>query len=192
MESQELIDSFRKQLEQVEAQGSQQVQVTALRAYLNALESDAAASHKYRNRAHAGMLAHYAAKNQHSIEMLKAVLEAGKSALQALLIINGGAVIALLGVMSNLVGKSGGEVFARHLALPLLQFGVGVLLGAIGFAFRYFSQACYAESGDSNVKLHLAGDWMRYAAVLSAVIGYVIFGFAVANAYHAVLWAFAA
>lgn len=191
MESQELIDSFRKQLDQVEAQGAQQVQVSALRAYLDALQKDAGASQEYRNREHAGMLAQFSARNEHSIEMLKAVLEAGKSALHALLIINGGAVVALLGVMSNLAGKDGGGLLAKYLALPLLQFGIGVLIGAVGFALRYFSQACYAESGDSKDQYHRWGDRFRYAAIVSAFVGYVLFGFAMVNAYHAVLWSFA-
>ncbi len=192
MEPQEILDAFREQLRQVEAQGSQQVQVSALRAYLDVLEKDAGASQEYRNQQHAGMLAHHAARSQNAIEMLKAVLEAGKSALQALLLINGGAVVALLGVMSNLVGKSEGAPLARYLALPLLQFGTGVLLGAVGFAFRYLSQACYSDSEDPNDTLHRAGNWMRYAAILTALGGYVLFGFAVANAYNAVVWSFAA
>ena len=41
MESQELISDFRKQLNHVEMQGNQQVQVSALRSYLDALERDA-------------------------------------------------------------------------------------------------------------------------------------------------------
>jgi hypothetical protein len=191
MESQEIIEAFRKQLEQVEAQGSQQVQVTALRAYLDALEKDAGATQEYRNREHAGMLAQYAARSQHAIEMLKAVLEAGKSALHALLLINGGAVVALLGVMSNLVGKSEGAALARYLALPLLQFGIGVLLGAVGFAFRYLSQACYSDSENPEDKLHCSGDWLRRTAILVAIGGYVLFAFAVGNSYRAVVWSFA-
>ncbi len=191
MESQELIDAFRKQLDQVDAQGAQQVQVSALRAYLDALEKDAGAFREYRNREHAGLLAHYAAKNSYNIEMLKAVLEAGKSALHTLLIINGGAVVALLGVMSNLAGKASGAALAKYLALPLLQFGIGVLVGAVGFAFRYFSQACYAENENSQDKYHIWGDRFRYAAIASALVGYVLFGFAVVNAYHAVVWSFA-
>lgn len=190
MESQELIDEFRKQLSQVEAQGDQHVQVAALRSYLNALEKDASASQEFRKQKHEGMLAHYAAKNQHSIEMLKAVLEAGKSALQSLLVINGGAVVALLGVFSGLAGKVGGETLARYLSLPLLQFGLGVLVAALGFAFRYFSQACYSESNVDNDTYQKAGDWFRYSAIFSALSGYVLFGFAVVNAYHAVVWSF--
>ena len=190
MESKEVIEAFRKQLDQVEGQGGQQVQVSALRAYLNALEKDADSSQEYRRQEHEGMLAHYTAKTQHSIEMLKAVLEAGKSALHALLIINGGAVVALLGVLSNLVGKAGGSDFAIALALPLLLFGIGVLAGATGFAFRYFSQACYSESDDDNDKYEKWGDRFRYSAIATALGGYALFGIAIAYSYKAVLLAF--
>lgn len=191
MESQEVIDSLRDQLTQVEGQGGQQIQVSALRAYLNAVEKDAGASHEFRKREHEGMLARCSANNQQSLEMLKAVLEAGKSALQALLIINGGAVVALFGVMSNLAGKSGGALLAKYLALPLLQFGIGVLVSAIGFAFRYLSQACYSESDAQTDNYKAWGDRFRYAAIFSAIAGYVLFGYGVGNAYHAVIWAFA-
>lgn len=190
MESQELIDAFRKQLDQVEEQGNAQVQVAALRAYLSALEKDAGASQEFRRREHEGMLAHYAAKNQHSIEMVKAVLEAGKSALHSLLLINGGAVVALLGVMSNLAGKPGGILLAKYLALPLLEFGIGVLCGALGFAFRYFSQAFYTVSKSDKDKFVTWGDRFRYLAILAAIAGYILFGFAIANAYNAVVWSF--
>jgi len=199
MESQELIDAFRKELNLVEEQGGQQVGVASIRSYLDALEKDAVVSQEFRKLEHEGVLAHYVAMNQHGIELFKAVLEAGKSALQTLLIINGGAVVALLGVMSNLAGKLGGDTLARYLALPLLQFGIGVLAGALGFAFRYFSQACYAEStpqqkiintNASKNKFQKWGDSFRYLAILSALFGYILFGFALVNAYHAVIWSF--
>lgn len=190
MESKELIDAFRKQLDQVEVQGNTEVRVNALRAYLDALERDAGASQEDRNRAHAGMLAQFTAKNSYSIEMLKAVLEAGKSALHALLIINGGAVVALLGVMSNLAGKNSGVALAKYLALPMLQFGIGVLVGALGFAFRYFSQACYTGSDGLQDGHQRWGDRFKYAAIAAAMAGYVLFGTAVVNSYWAVVWSF--
>lgn len=190
MESREVIESFRKQLDQVEGQGGQQVQVSALRAYLDALEKDADASQEYRRQKHEGMLAHYTAQTQHSIEMLKAVLEAGKSALQSLLIINGGAVVALLGVLSNLVGKPNGPEFAIRLALPLLLFGIGVLAGAVGFALRYFSQACYSESDDDKDNYEKWGDRFRYSTIAAALTGYALFGTAIVFSYKAVLLAY--
>lgn len=191
MESQELIDAFRAQLDQVEGQGATSIQVSALRSYLSALERDASMSKERRAHEHAGYLAHYAAQNSVSIAMLEAVLEAGKTALQSLIVINGGAVIALLGVLSNLAGKPEGGSFARYLALPLLQFGAGVLFGALGFAFRYFSQACYAEQGEINSPHQRWGHRFRYCAILCAVLGFLCFGFGVGNAYNAVSWAFA-
>lgn len=190
MESQELIVAFRKQLDEVEAQGGKQLQVSVIRNYLDLLEIDAGKSQEYRKLAHEGKLAKFSADSQHSLEMLKAVLEAGKSALHTLLIINGGAVVALLGALSNLAGAPNGAVLARYLALPLLQFGIGVLVGALGFAFRYFSQACYSDSNSEKDLYQKWGDWFRYASILSALSGYVLFGFAMVNAYHAVLWAF--
>lgn len=149
-------------------------------------------SQEQRTRQHEGILAHYAARNDYSIAMLEAVLEAGKTALQSLLIINGGAVVALLGVLSNLAGKPEGSLLARYLAMPLLQFGVAVLLGALGFAFRYFSQACYAEMPEENSALRKWGHGLRYSAITCAVIGYLLFGIAIVNSYHGVVWAFAA
>ncbi|MCP8687125.1 hypothetical protein [Marinobacterium sedimentorum] len=190
MESQEVIDAFRNQLDQVTAQGVDQVQVSALRNYLNALERDAGASQEYRRQEHEGMLAHYSAQSQHSIEMLKAVLEAGKSALHALLIINGGAVIALLGVLGGLAGKDSGAKFASMLALPLLLFGVGVLAGAVGFSFRYFSQACYSESEKDDDKYQKRGHAFRYATIASVVVGFGVFGYAMYGAYNAVTYGF--
>ena len=75
MEYQEVIDALQEQLNQVEAQGSEHVQISALRAYLLAVKKDAGASQEFRKREHEGMLARYAANNQNAIEMLKAVLE---------------------------------------------------------------------------------------------------------------------
>ncbi len=114
------------------------------------------------------MLAHYTEQTQHSIEMLKAVLEAGKSALHSLLIINGGAVVALLGVLSNLVGKASGP----------------------DFALRYFIQACYSESDDDNDNYEKWGDRFRYSAIAAALAGYTLFGTAIVYSYKAVLLAF--
>ncbi len=191
MESQEIISEIRKQLDQVEAIGHAQVQVAGLRLYLSALEKDASASIEHRKQQHAGMLAEHSAMVQQSLEMFKAVTEAGRSALHSIVIINGGAVVALLGVMANLAGKESGKVFGGYLALPLLEFGLGVLCGGLGFAFRYFSQACYSEATRAEATRYSAwGDRFRYCAITSAVAGYVFFGFAMLNAYNAVVWAF--
>ena len=190
MESKELIDAFRSQLDQVEIQGTTSVQVSALRHYLSALERDASLSKEQRAREHEGYLAHLAARNEYSIAMLEAVLEAVKTALQSLILINGGAVISLLGVLGNLAGKAEGALLARYLAIPLAEFGIAVLLGALGFAFRYFSQAFYSDMQEEGTKAQAWGHRFRYAAIACALGGYILFGFAIANSYNAVAWSF--
>ncbi|QIK80890.1 hypothetical protein G7069_04305 [Lysobacter sp. HDW10] len=190
MEPVELINEIREELKRVEESGQTHVPVTGLRQYLSALELDAQYSFEERRRSHEGTLAHYAAQNQFSLEMFKSVLETGKSAIDALLIINGGAVVAMLGVLSNLAGKSTGDTLARHFALPLLQFGIGVLLAACCFAFRYFSQAAYADSEALSDKYRKRGDRLKCVAVVVGVAGYIAFGFGIANSYEAVLFAF--
>jgi hypothetical protein len=191
MESKELIDAFKREVAHVEAQGHTQVRLEALKAYLDALEKSASLSVEQRKLQHEGMLADNAARHESNLEMFRAVLEAGKNGLQSLLVINGGAVIALLGVMSNLATKQGGATLARYLALPLLEFGIGVLCGAVGFALRYLSQAFYSEGmGEKNIYTTW-GDNLRYATIAVGISGYVIFGFALVNAYHGILWSFA-
>lgn len=190
MESQQIIEEFRRQLDKVNEQGVDQVQISAIRNYLDALERDTGLSKEYCRQKHEGMLAHYTATSQQRIEMLKAVLEAGKSALHALLIINGGAVIALLGILGSLAGKDSGATFASMLALPLFLFGIGVLAGAVGFVLRYFSQACYSESENVNDAYQKWGHAFRYMAIATVLVGFSVFGCAMYGAYQAVIHGF--
>ena len=191
MEPKELLDEIRVELDLVEKQGQTHVPVAGLRRYLSALEADAGKSVEYRRQVHEGTLSHATAKNQFNLEMFKSVLDAGKSAINALLIINGGAVVALLGMLSNLAKESNGDQLARYLALPLLQFGLGVLCAAATFALRYFSQEAYSASEEYGDRFHKIGDKIKYGAVAAGVTGYVLFGLGIGNAYRAVTFAFA-
>jgi hypothetical protein len=184
MEPKEIIDDLKMQLKEVEKQGHGSVQISGLTSYLDTIEKMATQSDSYRAREYEGMLAHYAAKNQHSVEMLKAVLESGKSALHSIILINGGAVITIMGVMSNLVSKPDGKYLAGSLSLPLLKFGFGVLCGSSGFALRYLSQACYTELFNSDKKRYqIFGDIFRYVAIVVAICGFVFFGNAIYESY---------
>lgn len=93
---------------------------------------------------HANNLAHYAAQNAVAVEHFKSVIEAGKEAVNASIIINGGAVIALMAFLGNVASKLGRVAFVS-LAEPLLCFGIGVLCGGVAFGTRYISQFLYAS-----------------------------------------------
>jgi hypothetical protein len=121
MEAIELIETFNREVSILEQQGTKQVHTGVLKTFLIELQKGITTSGEHRQREHEGSLAKYAAQNEFQIEMFRAVIEAGKTGIQTLLIVNGGAVIALMGVMSA---------------------------------------------------------------------GYVLFGFALVNAYHGILWSF--
>ena len=191
MEPRELLDEIRKVVATVEREGINVVYVEPLKTFLDSLEKDATETHELRRRMHESSLAYYNADTQHNLEMFKSVLDAGKSALQALILINGGAVVALLGVFSSLATQPAAKTLAYALALPLLQFGLGVFTGAAGFGFRYLSQAQYGEYTEQNKRAQLLGDRLKYASIACAIAGFIVFLLGVGNAYIAVSHYFA-
>jgi len=182
MEAQEVIDDFKKEISLAKEQGHSSLTTESLLKYLDLIEQDADSSIEHNRQVNEGELAKYAAESQMQITMFNAVVESGKTALQSLLVINGGAVIALMGVMSNLVGKTDGKSLAVSLACPLLLFGFGVLAAASGFSFRYISQAFYANEG-TDPKWYSGGNVFRWGAILSAITGFVLFGFGLYSSY---------
>lgn len=192
MDSSNLIDQINQELESFKKAGTKEISIDQIQKYLDDWKIEASDLHEVRRIAHEGSLAQYEFQAQANIEMFKSVLDAGKNAIQALLIINGGAVIAMLGVVSNLAGKPSGDQLARLLALPLLQFGVGVLLAAVCYAVRYFSQEFYSNADTERDRFKRAGDAMKYLAMIVGVAGYVLFGLGITNSYYAVKIAFGA
>lgn len=193
MEAKEVIQQFRKDLDSRENLGQITFHLDGLRLYLDAMEKETGISENAINRQHAALLADVDARNQNNLEMFRAVIEAGKTTLNSLMIVNGGAVVAMFGVMANLAGqKSGdGKALALNLALPMLLFGIGVVLAVVGFGFRYFSQDLYAYTNGKDRKL-IAAHTFKALAVIAAISGYSIFLIAVFKSYKAVLLTFGA
>lgn len=178
-------------LQQETVQTAGQVPVTGLLAYLSELEKGVGPSQEARRIQWEAALADAAAKNQsnlaaynaqnaHAIEMFKSVMDAGKEALNALLLINGGAVVAILGFLGTAFSK---DRFSPQLGLsltyPLAYFGLGVLAGALAFGIRYVAQACFA------------GEWKKWGmafnvlSILAGLGGYAAFGLGLAGAHGA-------
>jgi hypothetical protein len=207
MEPNEVIDTIKQQVTIAKQRGNEHLHADAVLAYLDDLQKQAGESQHLRKLNSDRTLAQYNANNDHSVELLKAVLEAGKSALHYLVLINGGAVIALLGTLGSLAGKISGAmtqstagaatILAQLLALPLLQFGTGVLCGAVGFALRYVSQAFFTEAFNCDLResgggkqYERFGRAARWAALATVVAGFVAFGLGVGNSYNAIRWSF--
>lgn len=177
MEPAEVIDELKAALSEVKAEGQESVTVFALEKFLERLRKDAGQSAELRRLEYQRILAGYDAETKHSIEMFKSVIEAGREALNALVLINGGAVVALLGFMSAAISKGFPQSLGASLTWPLLQFGFGVLMGALGFGARYFSQAFYSG------KRRKTGLAFTLLAILFAFGGYTLFGLGIYGAF---------
>lgn len=179
MEPAQVIDNLKNALADVKAKGQETVAIAALVTYLDTLRSNASQSIELQKLEAQHTLAQLDVQTKHRIEMFKAVIESGREALNALVLVNGGAVIALLGFMGATLSKGLPQALGLSLTVPLLQFGLGVLMGAVGFAARYFSQACYSAQKEKW------GDAFKIVAILVALAGYGLFGCGIYGAYRA-------
>lgn len=179
METKEAIDKFKSDLAEVKAQGQSTVAIETLENYLAGLEKDASLSFGLRKLEYQQTLAHYDAQTKSRLEMFKSVIDAGKEALNATLIINGGAVVAFLGFLGSMLSKGGSEALGLKLTIPLLSFGFGVLSGALGFGFRYCAQFTYERQWMK------AGHTFNAISILFATAAYTAFGYGVYVAYTA-------
>ena len=78
------------------------------------------------------------------LEMFKSVLESGRNAIKASLVMNGGAAVALLTFIGHLATKTPPlPIKIDNLAAPETFFGIGVLLAVIAHGTVYFAQKSF-------------------------------------------------
>lgn len=78
------------------------------------------------------------------MEGFKAVIGYGQSAIKTMVVVNGGASVALLAFIGHLAANDVANVL--HFVGPLVPFGVGALFGGLASGGAYLSQWCY-EAG---------------------------------------------
>lgn len=185
----DLINDLRTELNKVKAQGQAAVSVAALEAYLSALEpvatSNATAPDEERARAkavHEFEVYKVQAPLQHAaaMEMVKSAIAAGGDALRLLVLINGGAAVALLAFLGNVLTKEAPDRFnfsvqGMRVALATFVFGVG--FAGVSAAARYLTQ------------FSASNRWVKTANSFNAVA--IIFGvMSLASFFRGGLWAY--
>ncbi|WP_133699270.1 hypothetical protein [Roseateles toxinivorans] len=186
------IQKVRSALVDVKASGQQAVDIKALLAFLDSLDGDAPVNAEVQKLNHESNLAqfkadhernlaHYKATVDSGTEMFRSVVESAKIALSTSILVNGGATVALLAFVGNLVTKSapGISSLQTSLAWSLISFALGVLLGAVATGGTYLAQYCYHSEWSR------AGAVFHIATVLLIIGSYIAFSFGVGNAYHA-------
>jgi hypothetical protein len=94
-------------------------------------------------------------------------------AMKALLVINGGAAVALL-AFAGQIGKNGGDPasIASRLGNSLLGFGFGALFATIGFVAAYFTQLHYGKGGE-NYPLAYSWHFATYVPVAISILAFL-------------------
>ncbi len=184
MDVKDVIDEIKLACLNAKDNKQETISILRLEAFLQKIQDDSERSSELRALDYQARIAYTTAKNNLAVakfnirglsnaEMFKSVIDAGKDGLKSVLLINGGAVIALLG----LIGAKAEEIksIIPQLSVSLLYFGVGVALGALGFGLRYLSQFCY---GLGKKKTNRYGDILLVLTVTIALVGFGMFCFA--------------
>lgn len=179
MDAKDAISYIRDALDEVAQTGQKFVSISAFREYLNSLEEAVPESPETQKLRHESSLAHYRAIHETNLEMFKSVLESGRTALTSCNLINGGAAVALLAYIGNMLAKNPKTELDFSLGLGLVSFTSGVLLGGIATGTRYLSQASW--SNDWN----RCGLSFNIASIVLVLAAYVAFSSGVFFAYSA-------
>ncbi len=113
------------------------------------------------------------------LEMTKAAIGFGQGAIRALILINGGAAIAVMTFIGNFGTVQAGLISSFSLAL--LLFSMGVAAAALVAGCSYVTQFFYESSSGGLLKAGIAFHWL---AVLSAIVSLALFVWALLTAYH--------
>ena len=179
MEPGELLDRLQTALTGAKSDGASQVPISRLEDFIESLRKDVGLSVEHRKLLSAHEIAVMNANHLSRIEAFKAAVGAGKEALNALLLINGGAVVALLGFMGALISKGMASALGLQLSSSLLHFGFGVFAGALGFASRYLAQFAFASQWERS------GTATNVVSIVVAIVGFVAFGLGLHDAFLA-------
>jgi hypothetical protein len=109
----------------------------------------------------------------HNLELTKSVVTAGESVLKTLLLINGGAVVAVLAFLGNVLTKElpkGVTLHVPHVTSGLLRFGVAVAFIGLGAVCRFLA-LWYARTPFTRAELTFTA--LAVAAGLASLVEFV-------------------
>ncbi len=107
----------------------------------------------------------------HNEETYKSLITISNNGLKFIFLINGGAVIALLTFLGNLLKNNNGSV-AINMSLPMGLFLAGIVVAGIAYITAYVTQLrLYNEK--AGTKKH--EKWLR-ATLALAILGIISFG----------------
>jgi hypothetical protein len=152
--SQSPLEQLRGALEKIKQQGNETILIADLIAYLDTVQESPVVDHSAANAElsrrteiwkteHAGRIAT-------SIEMFKSVIEAGLTAIKSVMLVNGGAAVALLAFLGNISARQDrpDADLVGGMSLAMLTFFGGAGCAVAATLTRYLAQAFYGWYSD--------------------------------------------
>lgn len=174
----EKIKEITKAVKDVQSSGVDSIAIIPLLEYLARLESETDATQELNKLQHEASLAQFKAENDRYLEMFRSVYETAKTALTTSILVNGGASVALLTFIGNIVKRSGDLSVSCWITASLISFAIGVFSGAVATGTTYVTQYCY-----SNKFMRSAAGFHIFTLVL-VIASYAAFIFGIIYAYH--------
>jgi hypothetical protein len=178
MNMRELIALIRQNIAALRTKGATSVTIASLESLLAAVENHVAQQPdtqinsitvEHARLQQAADLAGFAARSAVNLEVFKSVFPTTQVAVKSLIIINGGAAVALLALIGHLVSTPGSQQTIHRLAVPLLWFVGGVWAGASLGGFVALGQKLYGEA------LNPKRTYLKHFANVSVIIS-ILFG----------------
>ena len=176
-------------LSELQQKGQISVRIDALNRELEKINADSdQSSEQFKIR-----LVDHESYRSGVLEVFKSQITFAGSALKTLILVNGGAAVALLSLVGNLWSKTQTETLSvpEQLIDATALFSVGVLVGAVATGLAYLAQVFYGEAhyfDESSRERQICrrrGDRLRMATVACGILGLVLFGGGVINVYFA-------
>jgi len=185
MDAKEVIQRVRSSLSSATSSGATSISVNAVAAVVDAAERQVLADIEGEFRAHELRVSalRYEHELQRSLEMIKLTTSSGFTALRTAVLINGGAVIALLAFMGSQRGASMPEL-ARSMVGPLGWFTTGAMVSAFATGLGYLAQAGFGnEFKWKSVEIGVLARILAIALVLFAYGAFVTGAFRAASVF---------
>lgn len=185
MGTREFAAQMKSEIAGLKQQGVAAVYVDNLINYLEAVESSPEQNpgpaelerYKAELEQHIEGMKHTYAAN---LESFRAVITAGQNAIRSMILINGGASVAILAFLGHLASTNTGAIPA--FAGCLVPFAAGTLLGGLVSGGTYLAQWLYSAQ---RPQFHRAGHVVNWAVIVFGFLAFVSFGSGVWWTYNA-------
>lgn len=181
MSVRQFASKMRQDVEAMKSNGVASIYVDHLITYLASVENAPEPStaqieqNDFNPRAEA-----YRHESAARLEGFRSTITAGQNAIRTMVIINGGASVALLAFLGPLMGREGAPIQA--FAYCMLYFVFGTLAAGLVAGMTYLSQWLY---GQGSRKFEIGGGIANAAAVVLGLASYYAFGKAAWLTYQA-------